>query len=519
MHAIDVLQRLWLATLVSSAALLAVAALRAPWRRAFGAEHACRLWWLPPLALAACLLPHRAAVVPAVEAPARILAMVSLHGVAPTDSTTVIDWPSALLALWIAGALCVLAIAILRQWRYARRLRHAPDVDIALPPHVAAVVRARDDATGPALVGAWRPRIVLPNDFERRYDENQRALILRHESVHALRHDGLAGAFASLLLAAFWFNPLAWWGERRLRRDQELACDAAVLREQPQTRRAYADAMLKTQARAEALPAGSFWPGHPVTERIAMLKMSSPGIVRRRCGGFAAGLLSLGACAAAWAAGQNLPPAQAPQAPASMDQHGGVAPSMTPAREYQLDLKAELVSTKDGTKRDVKRVALSMCVVPGKKASVRMQPMGLDLTVVPQDAAIVGIDIAMLDAKQNRVEKFKLLGRLGESMHAATTGTGSKDGYSVEVTPIAGCPGRLAAAPAKVALPPSPPMSPATTMSAPLAPLSGKASRHAGVAPVAPPPMPPLPPMPALPPMPSSPTPPLPPVPPASTGR
>ena len=58
MNAIDLLQRLWTATLALSAALVIVAALRTPWRRWFGVEHACRLWWLPLFALIASQLPH-----------------------------------------------------------------------------------------------------------------------------------------------------------------------------------------------------------------------------------------------------------------------------------------------------------------------------------------------------------------------------------------------------------------------------------------------------------------------------
>ena len=44
MDTIDLLQRLWTATLAMSVALMIVAALRVPWRRWFGAEHACHLW-------------------------------------------------------------------------------------------------------------------------------------------------------------------------------------------------------------------------------------------------------------------------------------------------------------------------------------------------------------------------------------------------------------------------------------------------------------------------------------------
>ena len=542
MHVIDVLQRLWLATLVSSAALLVVAALRVPWRRAFGAEYACRLWWLPPLALAACMIPHRAAVAPVARMPARILAMVSWRDTAPADSAAIIGWPAILLGLWIFGAICVLAIAILWQWRYARGLRRMPIAGIAPPPRVIAIVRARDGATGPALIGAWRPRIVLPNDFEYRYDADERALILRHEGAHARRHDGLAGACARLLLAAFWFNPLAWWGERRLRRDQELACDAAVLREQPQARRAYADALLKTQARVEALPAGNFWPGHPITERIAMLKMTSPGTVRRRCGSVAAGLLCLGACAVAWATGQSMLAPEAPRPSTPMDAHGDAVSPMAGAMEYQLDLKGELVSTK-GSARNVERVTATLCAAAGSTAALRSSGAGVGLDITPTHAENGGADIhvIVLDAKQQQVGSVVLHGGLGTPLHAIGESADGDRHYSVDVTPIAGCPARLAAAPAMAALPPLPPATPAALPAtgamasaplaplpptpqaalAPLAPMASNDSRRPGVAPVAPPPMPPMPPLPSpppQPPMPPSPPPPSPPAAPVSTG-
>ena len=57
------------------------------------------------------------------------------------------------------------------------------------------------------------------------------ALILAHEQIHARRRDGLWRLLAQGFVAVFWFNPLAWIAMACFRQDQELACDAAVLRE------------------------------------------------------------------------------------------------------------------------------------------------------------------------------------------------------------------------------------------------------------------------------------------------
>src|SRR5690606_182279 len=105
---------------------------------------------------------------------------------------------------------------------------------------------------GPALVGAWRARIVLPADFERRYDTLERELILAHERVHLARGDAWVNAFVALLRSLNWFNPLVHLAAAKFRLDQELACDAAVIARFPRARRRYADAMLKVQLAGQA---------------------------------------------------------------------------------------------------------------------------------------------------------------------------------------------------------------------------------------------------------------------------
>ncbi|WP_449422876.1 M56 family metallopeptidase [Rhodanobacter lindaniclasticus] len=140
---------------------------------------------------------------------------------------------------------------------------------------------------------------MLPADFEQRYDADERALILAHETAHARRGDGWWCLLARILAALCWFHPLAWWALAALRHDQELACDAAVLGEHGEQRRSYANAMLKTQSAVFALPVGCTWsPRHPLTERIAMLKQQPISILRQRSGGAILALLVVAATSA-----------------------------------------------------------------------------------------------------------------------------------------------------------------------------------------------------------------------------
>ena len=256
-------------TLATSLAVLAVMALRRPLRRLAGARLAYTAWAAVPLAGMAVLLP-------AAPAAMATLALVpSPLRIAATDASLVVQqagadslWP----VLWLAGALAAALMFAARQWRFHRQLseRDAKDNDDGAP-------------LGPAVIGLWRPRLVLPTDFTHRYSPEEQALVLEHERQHLRRGDLPAQALCSLLRCLFWFNPLLHLAAARFRLDQELACDAAVLARHPHARRRYGEVMLKTQLADFGLPLGCHWQSsHPLKERIAMLKLPLPSAGRAR---------------------------------------------------------------------------------------------------------------------------------------------------------------------------------------------------------------------------------------------
>ncbi|MCI1710587.1 MAG: M56 family metallopeptidase [Chiayiivirga sp.] len=255
-------------TLAISVAASAVLLLRRPFRRLIGARSAYALWLLLPAAGVAVLLPARRVVlelpldVPVPQATAATLAHAAVE--APFDAA---PW---LLALWIAGAL---ALALGLTWQQ-RRFRRALG---KLRVRSDGSLQAENADAGPVVIGLWRSRIVLPADFDSRYSELERDLVLRHERAHLLRRDPLANLVAAALRCVYWFNPLLHptpWAASAS--NQELAVDATVLAQRPEARRSYADAMLKTQLMFEPPPLGCHWQSaHPLKERIAMLKHPS----------------------------------------------------------------------------------------------------------------------------------------------------------------------------------------------------------------------------------------------------
>ncbi len=419
----------WLLLLAFTAAVLVVAALRKPCRHLFGTERAFQLWLLPPLAMLASQLPHAAAA-PIVMLSPMVMAITSATAALPeyAAGSGAIDWRVGAALLWVVGSMVSLLLAALAQWRYRKRLCGATrvvDVQSRWP-----VLRALGPDIGPALVGAWRSRIVLPVDFEGRYDATEQMLILAHETIHARRRDGWWCLLAQIAAAVFWFHPLGWWALVALRHDQELACDAAVLREHGEQRRSYAKAMLKTQSAVLALPVGCMWsPRHPLTERIAMLKLPSPNHRRRNAGkiaGFALALIVAGSVYAA----------SAPQ--------GTPATQKVQGSQYQLDMQIELAA-EDGDKRHAQTVALALCTASGKPAKASAGTMMVEATAGPAADGQVRVNLAVTREGALPLAHSQWLGAPGQTLHAAATGVDGQHAYAIDVTPQVGCPARAIA--------------------------------------------------------------------------
>jgi TonB family protein len=80
----------------------------------------------------------------------------------------------------------------------------------------------------PMLAGLLRPAILMPL-AAREWTEEQRRMVVAHEMTHFHRGDIWTNLLAQMVRAAFWFHPVVWMLIARLSREQELACDEAVV--------------------------------------------------------------------------------------------------------------------------------------------------------------------------------------------------------------------------------------------------------------------------------------------------
>jgi len=297
-----ILAALLRANLAVSAAILLTLVLRRPVRARFGALAAYALWLLAPICLAASVLPAHAPS-PAL-APVTSLVLAVAKGAAPLVHRAPTASTAAVI-VWLAGAALVLGVLISRQTRFVASL--GPLVPSEAEGGV--LLAARLDF-GPAVIGVLRPRIVAPGDFERRFTGAARRVVLTHERVHLERGDAAINALAAALRCLCWFNPLVHLAVRRMRVDQEIACDEAVVARHPSDRRVYAETLLDTLLISHAVPFGCHWPAvgpHPLKERVVMLNSPSVSPIRKRLGAaLVCGVALIGA-GAVWAANPRPP--------------------------------------------------------------------------------------------------------------------------------------------------------------------------------------------------------------------
>ena len=286
---------------VASAAILVVLALRAAMRSLFGARVAYALWLVVPAAIVAALLPVREIIVGVLAAKPLVASGV----VAAKDwlATTLPiggrpDASILILSLWIAGVVLALTVLAWRQIAFTESLGK-------LRCEGKGVFRSDAFGIGPAIVGVIWPKLVLPSDFEARFDAEECDMVLTHERVHLHGHDPMINGLAAMVQCLNWFNPLVHLAATLMRVDQELACDAAVMSKFPKARRRYAEAILKAQIAPSYLPLGCYWPAggtYPLKQRIAMLKRGLPSTRRVVAGAFVAAAACLTTGCVVWVA-------------------------------------------------------------------------------------------------------------------------------------------------------------------------------------------------------------------------
>jgi internalin A len=82
-----------------------------------------------------------------------------------------------------------------------------------------------EDITQPFVWGLLRGSVYLPADFVGWSGSDQQRSILAHELSHVARFDAGVNLLQVLAQALYWFHPLVWWANRKIRQEREKCCD------------------------------------------------------------------------------------------------------------------------------------------------------------------------------------------------------------------------------------------------------------------------------------------------------
>lgn len=270
--------------LMVSLLILLILLIRRPFARAFGPTAAYALWSLPLIRLFLPVFTIPQSWVPdslrekaseAAAAPVFDGAETPVFVQPPIGSAERINPPEAfdyslvLMGLWLSVAVLWLSYQFYQQVRFKAGMiseSQIPTDGLAAEIRSAKIqiglrrdpyVRVSSQNIGPLVTGVINPLVILPRDFEQNFDGPQRNFALIHELSHIKRKD-LWAALATLGFRAInWPNPLVHYAARKMRIDQEAACDAFVVKMTGgETAHSYAETLVKAakQRREAAEP-------------------------------------------------------------------------------------------------------------------------------------------------------------------------------------------------------------------------------------------------------------------------
>ncbi|WP_417386368.1 M56 family metallopeptidase [Gimesia sp.] len=143
--------------------------------------------------------------------------------------------------LWFVGAVFILTRMLITHRRFSRKINQLPAStdqrllklwntcceQVHFRGSVSVIVT--DDISQPSVMGARRPKLLLPTDLTELSD-SQLQLIMLHELAHLIRRDLWVNWFLFGLKLLHWWNPLYWLAATRYSNLREQSRDAMVLR-------------------------------------------------------------------------------------------------------------------------------------------------------------------------------------------------------------------------------------------------------------------------------------------------
>ncbi|WP_162006612.1 M56 family metallopeptidase [Roseimaritima sediminicola] len=212
------------------------------------------------------------------------------------------NWQALVVALWLGGSCLALVIAAGRLLRFMRRARSSrvepqgETVEVferlreelgrrSMRRWRRAQLYVVDEMLGPAVVGLWRPVVLLPRVLERDCTPHELRILLAHEWMHVRRGDLYGAIVHALAVCLWWFHPLVRWAGRRFEQATERCCDQQTVASLGCTPAEYARVLLGVLERKYPLRVAPALPGvrpmHLTKQRMEQIMRMKPERVSR----------------------------------------------------------------------------------------------------------------------------------------------------------------------------------------------------------------------------------------------
>ena len=165
----------------------------------------------------------------------------------------------------ISSALLLWLLA--RWWQITRQVRRAETsqrlTEIAEEAQKFAgmkfnvPVKLTANSMSPAVCGLFRRVILIPQSLAENFSDEQLRVVLLHEMAHLRRRDVWVNFLQALLQIVYWWHPLLWLANARIRRVREEAVDDAVMLALRDEAESYAPALLEVAKLALNRPLAS----------------------------------------------------------------------------------------------------------------------------------------------------------------------------------------------------------------------------------------------------------------------
>jgi beta-lactamase regulating signal transducer with metallopeptidase domain len=210
-----------------------------------------------------------------------------------------------LVEFWLAGVL-FFTLRTAGSLIYLERLRRAASISVA--PKLLAKCRELQARLGlqrvicfcecrwldaPAVIGWFRPVVLLPVRALTGLSEDQIEAVIAHELAHIQRFDTFVNLFQVIAESLLFFHPAVWWLNKRVRTEREHCCDDVAIAACG-NHLGYARA-LTTMEEWRATPAlGLAANGSPLAARISRI-LGLRHAAENRTAGLGAGFVCFGA--------------------------------------------------------------------------------------------------------------------------------------------------------------------------------------------------------------------------------